>query len=80
MATFKGHMATITHMCSFGGHLLSVGRDSVLKIWDWSQCSVLASKEECKQLEAIGEISFGESFHVTCMVHLSHTSPNAVDY
>jgi hypothetical protein len=61
-------MATITHLQAFGDHLLSVSRDSVMKIWDMSQCSKIASTGQLTTVESEGQIDFGEGFHVTCMV------------
>jgi hypothetical protein len=61
-------MATVTHLYAFGDHLLSVARDSVLKIWDTSLCPKSVSQDEVKTVQAEGEIDFGEGFHVTSMV------------
>lgn len=71
VAMFKGHQATITHLYAFGDHLLSVSRDSVLKIWDMSECTKIASKGELTTVETEDQIEFAEGFHVSCMTHPS---------
>jgi len=69
VAVLKGHMATITHLQGFGDHLLSVDRDSVLKMWDVSEWPKMPDQGcKLKAIEPVCQIDLGPDFNVTCIV------------